>query len=65
MVQILNHINGGFFNEPQTIQTLKKKMDEKGQFYDRRIIDEKIRRRFLNKELKRLKINKKWHYVKK
>lgn len=57
-------IKEGFFNEPQPISFLKKKLEEIGIFYDRGIIDEKIRRSFLGKELRRIKINKKWHYVK-
>jgi len=63
-ISILNQITDGFFDKPRTVQELKAKLEEKGKFYDRGIIDEKLRRRFLGKELKRLKINKKWHYVK-
>jgi len=65
VMHILDQIEAGFFDKPKTINSLKEKMTEKGQYYERNIIDEKVRRRFLNKELKRLKIDKKWNYVKK
>lgn len=63
-IQIINQIRDGFFDKPKRVLELKQKLSEKGQFYDRNVIDEKLRRRFLNKELKRIKIDKKWWYVK-
>jgi len=65
VMHILDQLEDGFFDKPKTINSLKEKLTEKGQYYERSIIDEKIRRRFLNKELKRLRIDKVWNYVKK
>jgi hypothetical protein len=56
-------ISSGFFDEPKPINELKTKLEEKGIFYARAIIDEKIRRGFLGKELTRIKQNKIWQYV--
>jgi len=64
-VQIIDQIREGFFDKPRTINELKEKLSQIGKVYDRNIIDEKIRRRFLNNELRRVKIDKKWQYVKK
>jgi|GEM_PF-5372825 len=60
---ILDLIDEGFLDDPKPISEIKKKLEEKGHFYERNIIDEKIRRRFLGKELRRLKRNKIWYYV--
>jgi hypothetical protein len=65
VLQIIDQITDGFFDKPRTINELKQKLSEIGAIYPRNIIDEKIRRRFNNKELRRIKIDKKWQYVKK
>lgn len=65
VLQIIDQIANGFFEKPKTINELKQKLGELGAIYPRNIIDEKIRRRFNNKELRRIKIDKKWQYVKK
>ena len=64
-IQISDQITDGFFNSPRTIKELKQKLSEKGNFHERSIIDSKIRTGFLNKKLRRLKMDGKWHYVKK
>jgi len=64
-IQILNQISDGFFDKPKTVNELKQKLSEEGSVYDRNTIDEKLRRRFLNRELRRIRIDKKWQYVKK
>lgn len=63
-IHIIDRINEGFFNTPKSIKELKEKLDEKGFCYERNIVDEKIRRKFLGNELRRIKISNKWHYVK-
>jgi hypothetical protein len=60
---ILNLISDGFFNEPTSINELKDKLTEIGMHYAREIIDEKIRRRFLDKGLRRIKQDNVWHYT--
>ena len=62
---ILNEIGNGFFDSPKNVKELKKHLETKGKFYQRNILDEKLRRRFLGEELTRIKQNKKWNYVKK
>lgn len=65
VVNILDLINENFFDSPKPISEVKKKLEVKGFFYSRGIIDEKIRRRFLSRELRRIKNGKVWSYVKK
>lgn len=60
---ILSLIKNGFFNKPKNPKEIKEKLEVEGCFYERSIVDEKLRRRFLGKELSRTKIDKKWHYV--
>lgn len=65
VVNILDLINHGFFDSPKPISDLKKKLEVAGFFYARGIIDEKVRRRFLGRELRRIKRGKTWEYVRK
>jgi len=60
---ILSLIGQGYFDKPKSPNEVKKKLEVEGCFYDRSIVDEKLRRRFLGKELTRIKQQKKWHYV--
>lgn len=53
-----------FFDNPTPMKEIKNKLEEKNCFYNRDVIDEKIRRVFLGKELRRLKKEGKWHYLK-
>ena len=62
--QISILIEEKFFNQPTPIKDLKKKLEEKGHFFAREVIDEKVRRVFLGKDLRRVKMGKKWCYVK-
>ncbi|MBU0760918.1 MAG: hypothetical protein KJ600_03315 [Nanoarchaeota archaeon] len=63
-LQIMKLINEGLLNKPITTQEIKKLLDEKGAIYEKGIVDEKIRRVFLGKELRRIEQEKKWHYFK-
>ena len=62
--QIMDLIHKSFFDAPKTIKELKIKLQENGLFYERSIIDEKVRRSFLGKFLRRVDQNGKWAYVK-
>jgi len=64
-LNIIDLISDGFFKAPKKIAEIKSKLEEKGIFYQREVIDEKMRRRFLGKELTRIKKDKIWGYVEK
>lgn len=61
--QIFILIKEGFFNNPTPIKSLGDRLEERGHFYSRDVVDEKVRRVFLGKELRRIKKDKKWHYI--
>ncbi|MFA5091846.1 MAG: hypothetical protein WC483_04665 [Candidatus Paceibacterota bacterium] len=61
--EILNLISESFFSSPKTIKEIKVRLDEKGLFYERGIIDEKVRRAFLGKSLRRIRQDDAWAYI--